>query len=169
MFVQNAFPLMIDDNNVVTTKATKPANATYAGSNVGYFWWTEVEKESDASGPEERTTIYYFETPSDFNKYLKQHPEKEDLVLRRIYENTNSKSLFDSILKESYHGWEDFYKKGCKLGLNSYMTKLDILHDKYGGFKNVPKDKIQAIIDAIPDSDYNVYNFVEEMIDYFDF
>lgn len=273
MFVQNAFPLTIDDNNVVITNVTKPDYASYAGSNIGYYWWTEVEKESDSSGPEERTTIYYFETPSDLNKYLRQHPEKEKLVLRRIYENTNSKNLFDSILRESkdfkskryyesysddlneyqidvikdmakmdiecghpmdydnaleacqededlsdvaeeaaqyyislvgkgaaacyeelkdeyddwdpdfvaefdhrnellhesYHCWEDFYKKGCKLGLNSYMNKLDILHDKYGGFKNVPKDKIQAIIDAIPDSDYDVYNFVEEMIDYFDF
>ena len=80
-----------------------------------------------------------------------------------------SKEIFESTLKESYHGWEDFYKKGCKLGLNSYMTKLDILHDKYGGFKNVPKDKIQPILDAIPDDNYDVYNFVEEMIDYFGF
>ena len=101
MFVQNAFPLTIDDNNVVITNATKPDYADYAGSNIGYYWWTEVEKESDASGPEERTTIYYFETPSDLNKYLNQHPDKENLVLHRIYENTNSKNLFDSILRES--------------------------------------------------------------------
>ena len=269
MFVQNAFPLTIDDNNVVTTNATKPAYAEYAGSNIGYYWWTEVEKESDASGPEEHTTIYYFETPSDLNKYLHQHPDKEKLVLCRIYENANSKSLFDSILKESltkcreslfddlneyqigvikdmakmdiecgrpmdydnalticqededlsdvaedaaeyyidlvskgaaafyeefkneyddwdpdfvaefdygdellhesYHRWEDFYEKGCKLGLNSYMNKLDILHDDYGGFKNVPKDKIRVILEAIPDNNYDVYNFTEEMIDYFGF
>ena len=169
MFVQNAFPLTIDDNNVVTTNATKPANATYAGANVGYYWWTELEKESDASGPAERTTIYYFETPSDLNKYLSQHPDKENLVLSRIYENTNNKSLFDSILRESYHCWEDFYRQGCKLGLKDDMTKLDVLHDKFGGFKNVPNELIQDIIQSIPDDDYDVYNFVEEMIDYFGF
>lgn len=75
----------------------------------------------------------------------------------------------DELLHESYHCWEDFYEKGCKLGLNSYMNKLDILHDDYGGFKNVPKDKIRAILEAIPDNNYDVYNFTEEMIDYFGF
>lgn len=75
----------------------------------------------------------------------------------------------DELLHESYHCWEDFYEKGCKLGLNSYMDKLDILHDDYGGFKNVPKDKIRVILEAIPDNNYDVYNFTEEMIDYFDF
>lgn len=64
---------------------------------------------------------------------------------------------------------EDFYEKGCKLGLNSYMNKLDILHDDYGGFKNVPKDKIRVILEAIPDNNYDVYNFTKEMIDYFGF
>lgn len=75
----------------------------------------------------------------------------------------------DELLHESYHCWEDFYEKGCKLGLNSYMNKLDILHDDYGGFKNVPKDKIRVILEAIPDNNYDVYNFTEEMIDYFGF
>lgn len=75
----------------------------------------------------------------------------------------------DELLYESYHCWEDFYEKGCKLGLNSYMNKLDILHDDYGGFKNVPKDKIRVILEAIPDNNYDVYNFTEEMIDYFGF
>ena len=75
----------------------------------------------------------------------------------------------DELLHESYHCWEDFYEKGCKLGLNSYMNKLDILHDDYSGFKNVPKDKIRVILEAIPDNNYDVYNFTEEMIDYFGF
>lgn len=122
MFVQNAFPLTIDDNNVVITNATKPDYASYAGSNIGYYWWTEVEKESDASGPEERTTIYYFETPSDLNKYLRQHPEKEKLVLRRIYENTNSKNLFDSILRESKRYYESYLDD-----LNEYQ--IDLIKD----------------------------------------
>lgn len=49
------------------------------------------------------------------------------------------------------------------------MTKLDVLHDKYGGFKNVPNELIQDIIQSILDNNYDVYNFVEEMIDYFGF
>lgn len=49
------------------------------------------------------------------------------------------------------------------------MNKLDILHDDYGGFKNVPKDEIRVILEAIPDNNYDVYNFTEEMIDYFGF
>jgi hypothetical protein len=91
------------------------------------------------------------------------HNEKPTFIVHK--QTRESKN----ILKEGYHCWEDFYKKGCKLGIKSYMEKLDILHDKYGGFKNVPKDEIQFILDAIPDNDYDVYNFVEEMIDYFDF
>jgi hypothetical protein len=127
MFVQNAFPLTIDDNNVVITNATKPDYADYAGSNIGYYWWTEVEKESDASGPEECTTIYYFETPSDLNKYLRQHPEKEKLVLRRIYENTNSKNLFDSILRESKNFKSKRYYESYSDDLNEYQ--IDVIKD----------------------------------------
>lgn len=169
MFVQNAFPLTIDDNNVVTTKATKPANATYAGSNVGYFWWTEVEKESDASGPEEHTTIYYFETPSDLNKYLKQHPEKEDLVLRRIYENT-SKGVFESILHKNASSFnlEDlnelktaFYNLAEKCEKEDYDYRI-----KYINVSLVYLDKVCKVAEA-PD-DVECYHEDDDVVAVFD-
>lgn len=80
-----------------------------------------------------------------------------------------TEKVFESILKESYTCWDDFYKEGCRLGIKPYMTKLDILRDKYNGFKNTPKELIQDIIESIPDDNYEVFNFVEEMIDYFGF
>lgn len=83
--VQKSFPLTIDDNNVVTKNAKKSPLAEFAGSNIGYYYWREKEKDSDLSGPAEYTTIYYFETPGDLNKYLLQHPDKEQVIIKNIY------------------------------------------------------------------------------------
>ena len=71
-------------------------------------------------------------------------------------------------IKSGYNSWEDFYRKGCKLGLNKYMDKLDKLHDKYGAFKKVPKEELSVILKSIPDNDEDVYHFTDEMFDYFD-
>ena len=64
------------------------------------------------------------------------------------------------------NSWEDFYRKGKKLGIPQ-INKLDILHDKYGGFKNVPNEELKDILLEIDDTDYDTYQFLEEMLDYF--
>lgn len=144
-------------------------------AKVGDFWlqkdgkgWRLCDDKAEADEFESETE------PRQIINQMQKNDEIEETSKVEIVKVKESINLFNKILKEanlneSYHEWEDFYKKGYKLGLNSYMDKLDILHDKYGGFKNVPKDKIRVIIDAIPDNNYDVFTFVEEMIDYFDF
>lgn len=125
------------------------------------------QEDEDLSDVAEDAAEYYIDLVSKgaaafYEEFKNEYDDWDpDFVAEFGYE--------DELLHESYHCWEDFYEKGCKLGLNSYMNKLDILHDDYGGFKNVPKDKIRAILEAIPDNNYDVYNFTEEMIDYFGF
>ena len=125
------------------------------------------QEDEDLSDVAEDAAEYYIDLVSKgaaafYEEFKNEYDDWDpDFVAEFDYE--------DELLHESYHCWEDFYEKGCKLGLNSYMNKLDILHDDYGGFKNVPKDKIRAILDAIPENNYDVYNFTEEMIDYFGF
>lgn len=88
----------------------------------------------------------------------------------KIFEYDASKYLYNSrkSIKSSYNSWDDFYKKGCKLGLDSYMNSLDELHDKYGRFRDVPKEELSAILKNIPDDEYETYQFIEDMLDYFD-
>ena len=125
------------------------------------------QEDEDLSDVAEDAAEYYIDLVSKgaaafYEEFKNEYDDWDpDFVAEFGYE--------DELLHESYHCWEDFYEKGCKLGLNSYMDKLDILHDDYGGFKNVPKDKIRVILEAIPDNNYDVYNFTEEMIDYFGF
>lgn len=71
-------------------------------------------------------------------------------------------------IKSSYTSWDDFYKKGCELGLDSYMNSLDELHNKYGRFRDVPKEELSSILKNIPDDKYENYQFIEDMFDYFD-
>lgn len=72
-------------------------------------------------------------------------------------------------IKSSYKSWDDFYDKGCKLGLQTYMNALDDIHDKYGKFENVPKDKLSELIMSIPEDSEERHHFLDDMIDYFDF
>lgn len=72
-------------------------------------------------------------------------------------------------IKSSYKSWDDFYDKGCKLGLQTYMSALDDVHDKYGKFTNVPKDKLSELIMSIPEDTEERHHFLDDMIDYFDF
>lgn len=169
VYFNSNFNVIMEDRQVLKQKTIQAFKAGMADFNDKYKMDYLVCKDmvllskSFKYGNDNKSMYFVFKAEEE-----KFHNEKPQAVIVHKH-SRESKEMFDLILKESYHDWEDFYKKGCKLGLNSYMTKLDILHDKYGGFKNVPKDKIQAIIDAIPDSDYDVYNFVEEMIEYFDF
>jgi hypothetical protein len=169
VYFNSNFDIIMEDRQVLKQKTIQAFKAGMADFNDKYKMDYLVCKDmvlfskSFKYGNDNKSMYFVFKVEEE-----KYHNEKPQAVIVHKH-SRESKEMFDSILNESYHGWEDFYKKGCKLGLNSYMTKLDILHDKYGGFKNVPKDKIQPILDEIPDSDYDVYNFVEEMIDYFDF
>ena len=91
-----------------------------------------------------------------------------------IYSDEKYQGKFSEIfnsrqIKSSYNSWEDFYQKGCKLGLKDYMNKLDILHDKYGKFDRVPKDKLSTLVNDIPTDTEERNNFVDDMFDYFDF
>lgn len=95
-------------------------------------------------------------TPETFARWNGKEESEED-----IYSSKKS-------IKSGYNSWEDFYRKGCKLGLNKYMDKLDELHDKYGAFKKVPKEELSGILKSIPDNDEDVYHFTDEMFDYFD-
>lgn len=72
-------------------------------------------------------------------------------------------------IKSSYTSWDDFYDKGCKLGLQTYMNALDDVHDKYGKFENAPKDKLSELIMSIPEDSEERHYFLDDMIDYFDF
>ena len=88
-----------------------------------------------------------------------------DIKNQPLYDINSSKKP----IKSSYNSWEDFYDKGCKLGLNDYMNALDELHDKYGGFKDAPKDKLSDLIQKIPDDSEERHHFIDDMYDYFDF
>ncbi len=144
-------------------------------AKVDDFWlqkdgkgWRLCDDKAEADEFESETEPEQIINQMQKNGEIKETSKVEIVKIKESI-NLFNKMLKEANLNEAYHNWEDFYKKGCKLGLNSYMTKLDILHDKYGGFKNVPNELIQDIIQSIPDDNYDVYNFVEEMIDYFDF
>ena len=144
-------------------------------AKVGDFWlqkdgkgWRLCDDRDEADEFESETEPKQIINQMQKNGEIKETSKVEIIKVEESI-NLFNKTLKEANLNESYHSWEDFYQKGCKLGLNSYMVKLDVLHDKYGGFKNVPKDKIQAILDTIPDDNYDIYIFTEEMIDYFGF
>jgi hypothetical protein len=144
-------------------------------AKVGDFWLQKDDKGWRLCDDKLEADEFESETePRQIINQMQKNGEIKETSKVEIIKIKESINLFNKILKEanlneSYHECEDFYKKGCKLGLNSYMTKLDILHDKYGGFKNMSNELVQNIIQSIPDDNYDIYNFVEEMINYFDF
>ena len=164
VYFKSNFNVIMEDRQILKQKVIQAFKGGMADFNdkykSDYLVCKDMTLISDSFkyGNDNKSMYFVFKVEEE-----KYHNEKPQAVI------VESLDIFNSILKESYHCWEDFYEKGCKLGLNSYMDKLDILHDDYGGFKNVPKDKIRVILEAIPDNNYDVYNFTEEMIDYFGF
>ena len=114
-----------------------------------------------------------FAVDQEMEDWLDKNPDSTDeeySEARKRAEKYVRRMLGSSkMIKSSYTSWDDFYKKGCKLGLSSYMNSLDELHDKYGRFRDVPKEKLSSILKNIPnDITYEIFLFVEDMLDYFD-
>lgn len=180
IYFNSNFDIIMEDRQVLKQKVIQAFKAGMADFNDKYKTDYLVCKDmillskSFKYGNDNKSMYFVFKAEEE-----RFHNEKPKAIIVHKH-SQESMDLFESIIKdnqpidfyklrESYTCWEDFYKKGCKLGIKPYMEKLDILHDKYDGFKNVPRDKLQKVINSIPDNDYDVYNFVEEMIDYFGF
>ena len=166
-----------EDDIYSSKKPIKSANDKKDGdywiSRVDNGWWNdEIERDIRVTRNGEKANV------KDIKEFIESNfpnltPEEYKEIFKiiegiacSIYWNkiTSSKKP----IKSGYNSWEDFYRKGCKLGLNKYMDKLDKLHDKYGAFKKVPKEELSAILKSIPDNDEDVYHFTDEMFDYFD-
>ena len=113
--------------------------------------WAICQEDEDLSDVAEEAAQYYIDLVSKgaaafYEEFKNEYDDWDpDFVAEFDYG--------DELLHESYHCQEDFYEKGCKLGLNSYMNKLDILHKHW-------QERFQPL-------GWN--QFTEEMIDYFGF